>query len=281
MLNIIRADIYRIVRGKGVYITFAALLAVIVLQVVGGANINAGITTDTFDMLNVDMEALSLADFNEETISISDLFRPPTGREAAFQMMGASSNILYVLLPLLFFVGVADFSSGGARNTLACGISRGKYYCSKLILSCAFCALLLVFYVVVSVVAATIRSGFGGAFNGAYVLDVVKIFLPQLLLCLAGACVGNFFVFLFRSPAFTGIYIAFLLVPAILILALMFVSGWFERLYDYELTASIGALAKIASMSSGEIVKTLLVGVGYIVLAVAGGFAVFRKAEIK
>ena len=281
MINIIRADIYRIVRGKGLYITLAAFLVMIILQTVGGANMNAGVNTDALDMFSIDLANINLEELSSQSFDISDLFSPPTGREAPFQVMSATSNILYVLLPLLIFVGVADFSSGSARNTLAGGVSRGKYFCSKLILSCAFCVLLLIIYVVFSVIAATVRSGFGGAFNGEFVLDVAKIFLPQLLLCLAGACVGNFFVFLFRSHAVTGVFIAFMLVPSILLLVLSFISSRFERLYEYELTASIGALTQIGTMSSGEITKTLLVGAGYIILAIAGGLAVFKRAEVK
>jgi hypothetical protein len=72
-----------------------------------------------------------------------------------------------------------------------------------------------------------------------------------------------------------------MLVPSILLLVLSFISSRFERLYDYELTASIGALTQIGTMSSGEITKTLLVGAGYIILAIAGGLAVFKRAEVK
>ena len=281
MMNIIRADIYRIIRGKGIYITLAALLAMIVLQIVGGTNMNAGFQVNTLDAFDIDLEHISFEELSTQTFDISELLHHPTGREAPFQVMQSTSNILFILLPLLVFIGVADFYSGSARNTLAGGVSRGKYFSSKLILSCIFCVLLLAIYVIFSIIVATVCNGFGGAFDGEYVIDVVKIFLPQLLLCLAGACVGNFFVFLFRSHAVTGIFIAFLLVPSLLILVLSFISSWFERLFDYELTASIGALTQINTMSTGEITKTLLVGVGYIILAIAGGFAIFKKAEIK
>ena len=281
MMNIIRADIYRIVRGKGIYITLIVLLAVIALQVIGGANMNAGVNINTIENYGMNLDDIGADDFNAESFNLADMFQPPTGREAPFQAMEATSNILYILLPLLIFISVADFSSGSARNTLAGGVPRGRYFLSKLILSCIFCALLLVIYVLFSIIAATLWSGFGGALDGKYILDVVKIFLPQLFLCLAGACVGNFFAFLFRSAAVTGIYIAFLLIPSILILILSLMSRWFERLFDYELTSSIGSLVQINTMSSWEIAKTLLVGAVYIILAIAGGFAIFKKAEIK
>ena len=277
MMNIIRADMYRIVRGKGLYITLVVLLAVIVLQIVGGSNMNAGVNTETIDITSMDMENFDRGSFN-----IADFFHSPTGVEAPFQVMGATSNILYILLPLIIIISAADFTSGAARNALTSGVSRFKFYCSKLILSCIFCAALLIVYVLFSIIVATIINGFGGPLNMTYVSDVLKVFLPQLLLCLAGACVTHFFVFTFkRSAAAIGINIAFLLLPSVLILILSFISGWFKNLFDYELTSNIGALAKISSMSSGDIIRTLLVGAGYIVLAAFGGFFVFKKAEIR
>jgi len=280
MMNIIRADVYRLVRGKGLYITLAVFLAVLVLQVVGGANVNAGVNvefTGLFDMENFDMESFDLG-----SLGLADLFEPPTGAEASFQVMEASSNVLYFLLPLIIFISAADFSSGAAKNTLAGGVSRRTYYCAKMVLSFVSCALLLLVYVVLSVLAATLLNGFAGTFDGAYLLSVLRIFLPQLWLCLAGACVGNFFVFAFqKSAAVNGLYIAFLLVPSVLIFTLSFISDWFERLSNYELTMSIRALVQIDAMPTGDIARAVAVGAGYLLIAAIGGFAVFKRAEIK
>ena len=277
MRNIIRADIYRIIRGKGLYITLAVFLAVIALQVTSGANMNTGISYSTVETFS------TIEDFeNLESLDPADLFHPPTGVEAPFKAMEEAHNTLYFMMPLIIFIVAADFNSGAAKNTLACGVSRAKYYCSKLILSCACCALLLAAYIIISTLAATAINGFGGVFDGEYVLNALKIFLPQLWLCIAGVFVGNFFAFVFRrSSAFIGIYIAFLLIPSILIFILSFISDVFEKLYDFELTMSIGVLTQINSMPPGDIARVLAVGAGYIAVASIGGFLIFKKAEIK
>jgi len=279
MTNIIRADVYRIVRGKGLYITLAIFLAIIILQIVGGTNVNAGVNIN----LDIDIfEIIDIENFNVNEFSFADFLHSPTGVEAPFQVMEGSANIMYILLPLIIFIGAADFSSGAAKNTLSGGISRKKYYCAKLILSCVCCALLLLAYVVLSTLMATAINGFGGAFNGEYVLRVLRIFLPQLLLCLSIVCVGNFFVFTFqKSAAVNGLYIAFLLVPSVIIFTLSFISARFERLFDYELTMNIGALVQIDSMSAGDIARIAIVGTAYIIVAVVCGFVIFRRTEIK
>jgi len=247
------------------------------LQVVSGANMNAGVN------VNVDIfELVDMENFNPNELAIADFFHSPTGAEAAFQVMEASSNILYILLPLIIFIGAVDFSSGAAKNTLSGGISRLSYYIAKLILSCVCCVLLLFLYIILSALTATAVNGFGGAFNGEYILNVVKIFLPQLWLCLAVVCVGNLLVFAFQRPAaVNGLYIAFLLVPSLLIFTLSFISERFEKLVDYDLAMNIGALVQIDSMPAGDIARIFIIGMCYIIAAAIGGFAIFRRTEIK
>ena len=84
-----------------------------------------------------------------------------------------------------------------------------------------------------------------------------------------------------RQGAVIGIYIAFLLVPGVMILALSFISDWVHDLLYYELTISIGLMVQIDTLTAGEIARTLIVGFGYMAAAVFGGYYVFRKAEVK
>lgn len=273
-MNIIRADTYRILRSKGFYITLAIFIAVIVLQIVAGTGIYSGVTFEV---------AVVTEEIYFETLDYHDLFAVPTGAQAPFHAMAASHNILFIILPLLVFIGTSDFTSGTVKNVLASGVSRARYFFAKLILSCIVCALLLFFNVLLSTITATVISGFGGTLDGAFIASVLKVFLAQLWLCLAITCVGHFFTFTLRSSgALIGVYIAFLLVPSMLILLLTQFNEWFTRLYDYDLTIIlIEAAVAIESMSGGDIAKMLLVGVGYIAATVIGGFLLFRKAEIK
>lgn len=274
MMNIIRADTYRILRSKGFYITLAIFIAVIILQVVAGTGIYSGVTFET---------TVVTEEIYFENLDYHDLFAVPTGAQAPFHTMGTTHNILFFLLPLLVFIGTHDFTSGTVKNMLASGVSRARYFFAKLVLSCIACALLLFFYVLLSTITATIISGFGGTLNWEFIAGVLKVFLAQLWLCLAITCVGHFFTFTLRSSgAVIGIYIAFLLVPSILILLLTQLNEWFTRLYEYDLTIILTEnTVAIESMAGGDIAETLLVGAGYIAATVIGGFLLFRKAEIK
>ena len=278
MRNIIKADLYRIFRGKGAYIVFTVLLAIIALGVATGGTMNTGINYESVAM----MEGMDDIDDADLDTLMAEMFRRPTGSEAPFKAMSMTDSILYLLLPLLMFITVADFSSSATKNILSCGVSRYKYYSAKLILSCVGCIILMTVYVLIFTLAATTISGFGGAFNGEFISQVLEIFLPQLLLCLAVTCVGNLFVFLFRSGgAVIGAYIVFNLVPAIVIFALTFADKWFEKLYDYELNMNISKLAFPEVLADGDITRALILGSVYIVVTVIGGYAIFRKAEVK
>jgi ABC-2 type transport system permease protein len=275
MRNIIKADLYRILRGKGVYITLIIFLGIILLQVVTGGVMNTGVSYDNYEAVNTAED-----EFDLEAI-MAEMFRKPTGAEAPFKAMSATDSLLYILLPLLVFITVADFTSGAAKNTLINGVTRGKYFASKLLLSSMACVALLVMYVVISTLAATLISGFGGTFDSEFLWSVGRIMLVQAGLCLAMTCVGTFFAFLARSNAVIGIYIAFLLGFQVLIFALTFVSDWFMNLFDYELTWNLGKAAHLDALASSEVTQMLLAGAVYMIASIIGGYALFRKAEVK
>ena len=283
MMNLIRADIYRIFRGKGIYITLFFLLCIIIMQVTAGAYMNAGIRVDDFELID------TLSDPDNASTQIDDLsignglepFQRPFGAEAPFVAMSFTDGLLYFLLPLLIFISTADFTSGAVKNTLASGMSRLEFYVSKLTLSCVTCFLLLLSYVLLSTIFATLVSGFGATLDWEYVSGVLKVFAIQLWLVLAVTCVGHFFIFVMRSGMVIGVYIAFLLVPSVVLFLLSFINKWFMNLLVYDLRMGLGATLNISVMPAGDVLKTVLVGAMYIIAATVGGFMLFRRAEIK
>ncbi|MCL2807049.1 MAG: ABC transporter permease [Coriobacteriia bacterium] len=274
MMRLFRADLYRILKEKGLFIVMGVLAFFIVLQIAVTASVTGEIVITAGEIEQVQNAA------NEE-MPADEVFLTPTGAEAPFRVTGYTHILMFILLPLLIFITTADFTSGAAKNTLASGVSRLKYYCSKLIMSCATCTLLLLIYVVASTLAATLISGFGGTLDGAYITEVSKVFFSQLLLCLAVTCVGTFFVFAVRSLAVIGAFIAFMLVPSLLLSVLSVFDEWFITLLSYDLCASMSMMSQVGSMPSEDITKIMLVGAGYLIVAAVAGFAVFRKAEIQ
>jgi hypothetical protein len=228
--------------------------------------------TDITDQITGELE-LVLPDGNSEKL---------TGRNAPFEMMAVTDTILYFLLPFIIFIGAADFSSGAAKNVLSNGVPRVKYYLAKLILSCAFCICVLLVYIILPVIVGTIKNGLGGALDMDFMGRLLRPFLAQTFLCIAVTCVGVFFVFVTkRTAAVNGAYIAFCILPTMILFIFIQINEKLINLLNYDIVTNIRMFAKIDVAQTKDIIRAFAIGGFYILASTIGGIAVFRKSEIK
>jgi len=266
MKNIINADVYRIVRGKGLYITFGVLIALILLIIGADAMVR--------DMADSDFFA--------------GMFIPatPEGLPHSFTMLfGSAGNNIFIILPLVVIAAAPMFSSGAVKNDIAAGLPRTKLYVSKLIICAVLCVLMQLFYMVVGVLMFLGFGGGVGTMPDGFWLEVLQSYGAQLFMFLAVMCIGVFFVFTTkRSGVVIGAYIAFFLVPDLIITIFIFV--------DYDLAVTISrfdlstSFARLGmgftgSLETHEIVTTFAIGAGFMLAACIGGIALFKRAEIK
>jgi len=274
MLNIVRADLYRIFRGKALYITFGVLIAFIVLQAVAGTG-TVGVSTGSVSGIT-EAEILSSALDEMAEITKAD------GMTAPFIMAGVTGNLVYFLLPLIICFAGTDFSSGTVKNVLSRGISRTKYYFAKLIPVLIFAVIIQVLNLVLPTIVATIRHGFGGGFTTDWLISVLKVYGIQTLLMLAIACVGVFIVFLTKKTAsITALFLAFLLAPTMIFYILGMISPKLENLINYDLVTNLNLMAGFSELPSGDIIKAFLLCAFYIIVGTVAGIVVFRKSDIK
>jgi ABC-2 type transport system permease protein len=261
MINIIKADLYRIIRQKGLYITAICFITLVVLQVSTGSVGRIGVSTDL----------LPAVDFNNLT-----------GINAAFASMSLVDNYLYFMLPLIIIVADVDFSSGAIKNVVASGCSRVEYYLSKLILAMVFCIILLLLNVIISLITATIINGFGGQIDKEVILRFIKIFLPQLYIFLSVTSVGVFLVFITkRTSAAISLYIAFCMLPTVIIFILSEISEKVLKLINYDIVGNLRVLSITAGATSEHIERAILIGTVYLLLSIIGSVFLFKKSEIK
>ncbi len=261
MLNIIKADLYRIFKGKGIYITFIFFIAIIVLQIYSGSLGAVGVNTDTVS--------------SYDNIKL-------TGAIAPFATSSFVDNYLYYLLPIIVIIAAVDFGAGTVKNILSNGVSRIKYYFSKLILAFIASTVMLFLNVVLSILLATMINGFGGEFNAKFISDILRVLLPQLYLFFAMSSVGIFLTFSTkRVGALSGYYIGFCLVPMILVYILSI--GWPNalKLLDYDIVSNLRMLGGIVSFSNTDLARVYLLGSFYILVSTIGGLLLFRRSEIK
>jgi len=268
MLNIIRADFYRVIRSKGIYITFAILLIFTVFSI----GIVHFIQSGDINVVEMGGDAV-MVDFGE-----FDLSGHNTPMTLATSL---GSDIMWFMLPFIVIIGAAMFSHNTVKNDIAWGLCRVKLYMAKLLLTSAFCALMMLFYYGLGMLIGTVLNGFGSPEAGHWV-HMLQVFGAQLFLMLGVTSVGMFLVFTTRRTAATiGIFIAFFLVPMFILQMLVFANPDFMRFTGFDLSFNINSLAGIRYLETYEIVRAFGLGAFYLFGGTTLGIILFRRAEIK
>ena len=260
MINMMRADLYRIFRSKAIYITFVVMVVILFLQ------INAHQTGT-----NIGINFTMGEDFYLESVA--------TGAVAAQVILQSMGDMIFILLPLILAVSMAVFSSGTIKNDLSMGTSRVRLYLSKWVLSAAVCATYIVLYISIAVIFATVSNGLGYWGNGL-LANVLRIFGMQMLFVLAFSSVGVFLCFVTKKSAIViASYIAFALLPP-MIAALLhgIIPSVMEAYVNYDLWLQFTIFSQVAD---ANIFRGLAVGLAYLIVPTVGGIMLFKKAEIK
>jgi ABC-type transport system involved in multi-copper enzyme maturation permease subunit len=253
---------------------FGVLIAFMIFQSIAGTGI-VGVNTSMSEG-GTEVEVLENAQEEMTAITKAD------GMTAPFIMAGAAGNLVYFLIPLvLCFVG-ADFSSGTVKNALSRGIPRTKYYFAKLIPVAVFAVIIQFFNLILPIIVACIRHGFGGDFTMSWLGDVLTVYGVQTLIMLAIACVGMFIAFATkRTAAIIAVFIAFLMVPTIIFSILGMISTSFDFLMNYDIVSNMGLAAGFSTLPSADIIRMFALCAFYILAGTAVGVLVCRKSDIK
>jgi hypothetical protein len=268
MMNLLRADIYAMLRGKTLYITFGLLFLfnslMIILQVVG-SDVTIGIHLEGIDGL--DAAVLNQA-FN--------------GMNSAAYLFTQTNNMAFFLLALIILASAPIFSQGTVKNDIAWGISRTKLYVAKLINATGLCILMVICYVGTGMALATALQGWGGAVPDGYWVIFLQTLGAQTLMLMALTCIGVFLMFTFkRVSVVNGVYIAFCLVPAILVLSMLESNINVAWLLEFDIMLGIGRLGFFSQLDTRSISIMLGISAFYIFAATFAGILLFRRAEIK
>lgn len=285
MINMIRADLYRLVRSKGFYIALVLLLAIIGVSVyfvgpgyIGFTDSNGTMSNEVSEQLQNAMSqlpeesihSLSIAKFRELMLSVK-------GYQLDRDILSANINLYYIFIFFAVIILTADFSGGSVKNTLSSAISRNKYYLSKLCLI-SLCSVVILFLNTYIVHFATII--FDGENLAASLGVVTKITLLQLppTLALASILTGIGFMAK-RTAVFNTITIPLILVSQIVlrIAALIFKIKDEYLYYEFQTMMINLADEPTAEFVWGSIAVCAAVIVVFNVL----GYLSFKKAEIK
>ena len=196
MITTIRSDLYRLVRGTGLYVTAAILIALAVAQVAPSAPGTIGI------ILNNAPSRQNL-----------------TGPDTLRLLLSTGNSLIFFAIPVFVVVAGGIFSSGAVKNALATGQSRTRLYAAKWLLTSLIVLTLVVVYLGSGLLATTIVRG-PGTWTASDLSALVLGVLAQVVILLAFTSVGVALTFWLRNGAAAWAYLGFALVPVIAHIAL-------------------------------------------------------------
>lgn len=276
MLNIIKADLYRLVRSKGLYIAIALVVLIAILSIVTLSGPTLGFSVGTnADSVDVEtMQKISAAKSLGEFRSVMKSFGP---FELDRDILKQNGNLYFFFIAFVAIIITKDFSSKTIKNTLTSAISRKKYYISKILLVLGVSNLVILFNNYFSYFLNLIVNGKEFASS---IGEITKITLYQLPLLYGIICLLVCIAFITRKTSiFNTISIPFLMVFQFIVITitqlLRIKADWFTN-YDLQ-----WAMLKLANNPANDyILKCGLLGLAYVVIFGLIGYYAFKKAEI-
>ncbi len=277
MFNMIKADMYRILKGKGIYIAIILVLLLCFVSAIGMSAGYVGINTATTQT----EEEVSLYEELNKAKSIQE-YRTIMKENGSFaldkEVIGQNANLYYIFIILVVVVLCTDFSNKSVKNTLSSAISRKKYYLSKNILIFGLCTFIILFN---NYFFYFLNLFMNGSSFSSSLYEITKITITQLPLLYGIISLQICIAFLVKKTAtFNTITIPFLAITQLLVIGFTNLfkvnADWF---YNYELQF---ALAKLTSSPSISFVMTCtILGLIYIVVFHLIAYTSIKRAEIK
>jgi len=247
MINLIKAEIYKLSRSK----TLLYLIALLFI-------------TNTFGIIT-----------NKLLKSYVLL-----GQNGVFQA-GTSVNAMWFGAFAGFFIA-SDFQNGGIRNILALGKDRANVFMAK-VFSMIICITILLFVIVlVQTVGNSLVTGFGEMSIGEFTLFFLKNFFHIVIFHLAYAGFFTMFAFLTQKPGLTILF-SFCFETIILVLGGFFENYKGQNLKPFLKLFPQYYYTKIDFNLNNEqfFVNGYLVCLLYFLIPVIFTIFIFRKMDIK
>lgn len=274
-----KADLYRIFRGKAVYI---CVLVILILAIISCYEMSPGrIGVQTGYATENSMQDQETIDKINDTNSLQET-REIMKEAGSFPVdkaqMSANANLYYFFIVIVVIVLVTDLSNSTVKNTLSSAISRKKYYFSKLFTCFLLCS---GFILINNYGSYLINLIMNGSKFSSGILEITKLTVLQLpimygIISLL-VCIG----FLFRRTAtFNGITLPFIMIVQMVIMGISALLGFHaDKILNYEFQYIIMNL--VSNPTTTYLIQTLILAFSYMVIFNLIGYYSFKKAEMK
>lgn len=267
MFNIIKADTKRLMHSKSIIVMPILILLMTAMLSALFAGLKYVMSLDLSAVLGDSMDALA---------SIGSIAN--TGYDMAIMNL-QSDTLIYVMIVILLSVSAFDFSAGTIKNMLSIGKSKKQIYLSKLITSCIWTILAVIFYAFSSTLMGALFFGFD--ITGSQITNIVLITLQQIPVYVSVIVIGHMFVFMTQKVAssmllYIGSFMLFETVVPLLDLII-------DLPFKISLLMPLYQLIELTSMET-NLVGYLTIYIScaiYIASSILSGYYMFKKSELK
>lgn len=289
MLNILRMDLYRLIRAKSFWIGLIISLAFLSTAVFS----TWFVTSPEYSQMVQDAgESGVIIEFdsnNQEMVAAQEemeSFKQVLSEMDILQYLGElliGGNLLPLMIILIFTLFmVGDFETGFAKNIFTSKENRLGYVGSKAIVALLITAIYLVVNALFVLGLSSI-FGVGPASNASSFIDIVVWVLLVHLVSLAYAMMMSFIMWMFRSKV--AAVLACILTTAGMISS--FIEGILSLfpsisfLSNYTLFAQFTSLSQgMSGLEGGDIIRIACTAIVYLVLFTGAGIMALRKKDI-
>ena len=284
MINMMKADLFRIIRSKSIYVTFAIMLTMAIISV--ATKMPGTIATANSDSME-EMEMISEIADEENTNSLDAVLSKLDSKrsdeqkkEFSLKVIGSNMNLYYFIVFIVYGVLAADISNKTIKNTLSSISDKRKYFLSKLIFILSAATLLiflntLFFYGINMIV--------NGEKYSVSLLRMLEATLLQLPILLGLTAFLTLIVYIFKSGAWYNsiALLGIILFQTILSLSnsLLKCSAITTYLKKYEAQVALYKLA--VHPETYHTIVCIIMGIVMFLASVIASYYIFKKSEIK
>lgn len=274
MMNIIKADLFRIFKGKGIYICILVVSALcsvsIYLKSPGHIGLNSGSTSNAaleeYQDIDTPEDVRKIASENEMLLDEG--------------MMKTNGNLYYPLVFVAFVVICVDLSNHTAKNVISTEVSRSTYYLAKLLLTWGLGIFLLALSTYFGYFGNII---FNGSKNISSILDITIIMLRQIpIFCGIMSVQVMIAALTQKTSRYNAIAIMLIMASQMLLMLIITVFKVdSSTILQFEFEGIIRSLAVVGSIPLKTLMTGIMMGLGLTVCSTAIGISYFNRCNIK
>lgn len=274
MLNIIKADLFRIFKGKGIYFCMLAVILLcsisIYLRSPGHIGLNSGSTSNSaleeYQDIESPEDVRKISGENEMTLDEG--------------MMKANGNLYYPLIFIAFAVVCVDLSNHTVKNVISTDVSRKNYYCSKLLLTWGLGTFLIILSTYFGYFGNII---FNNPSNVSSIIDITIIMLRQLpIFCGIMSVLVMIAIITKKTSRYNAIAIMLIMLSQMLIMLVITVFKIDSNMImQFEFETIIRSLAVVGSIELKTLLIGIFMGVGLTIGSSIIGIYYFNRCDIK